>query len=216
MKAASQLQPVPTAIDRFHEAVSVRDSLFGQSAELQVRIASLQPLEAAHAEAQAELAAVTNTEAQELEAWATAGAVGPVPAPDAKARERVAAKLAAAQQSLRAAGVARSSIEREMLEINQRLQPAQAAVQDARAHVLGEELLRTHAEFLRVHDEHERLERRFALVADALHAASVYIAAPYTAQVQQTLVARLNTPSTIPHEAAAAHAEWIAETFGNN
>lgn len=211
-----KLHPVPSAIDRFNTAVQERDGIRNRSAALQARIAALAGLEATFNDAQASMTAVTTREAEALAAWAREGATGQPPQPDLKSREDAAKRLAQAQLSLRAAGAAKSQLEREMLELNQTIQPAQGAVEHARAHVLGDEFLRLHAEFLRAHDEQSRLEHRFAALHRAMYAASPQIAGHYSEEVHKRLVERANQTSTIPHEAAAAHQRWWADTFGDD
>lgn len=150
------------------EAVEARDAIVRESAALQERSARLAGFETARNDAQAELDAIARAEADALTAWARDGLAGRAPQPDTKAREAAAKKLAAAEYSMRAVGIAHQQLDEEYLGLVAKLELAQASVQQARARALGEHYMSFVAKMRDCYDTLECLQ----IVAHQLSAAA--------------------------------------------
>lgn len=142
MNAKTNIQPVPTALDRLRAALATRDELGKQSSEIMAKIERLAPIEAEVALAQSSLQEVMAAEQQKLQAWADKGAKGAPPAVDSAAREQASRKLADAKARLEASGPVKGSLTDDLMAINSQLQEHRYTIGAALMDVLGEEVLR--------------------------------------------------------------------------
>ncbi|MBD8873870.1 hypothetical protein [Rhodanobacter sp. DHB23] len=143
MNAKANIQPVPTALDHLRAALTTRDELGKQSAELMAKIERLAPIEAEVALAQSHLQDVMAAEQQKLQTWADKGAKGEPPAVDSAAREQASRRLADAKARLEAAGAVKGSLTDDAMAINVQLQQHRYVIGTTLMDVLGEEVLRT-------------------------------------------------------------------------
>lgn len=147
-----------TTLTNLRQAISARDAIAEESAELARRMGRLSELNSARDAARAELDALANADARALTEWTRNGAEGSPPPPDMKAREAAARKLAQAEHALQSGSVALKQLEADHLALAARYETAQAEIKRLRAQVLAERYLDNIAEQQRCTDALHRLE----------------------------------------------------------
>lgn len=210
----AQLNPVPSALDAYREAARKRNEITRGSRELQERIGALEPLHERHAAAKAIFDRITSEEAAMITEWARAGGQGDAPRSDAKAVEKAAKALAEAERVLQGAGIAKADLERDLLALNEQIQPAQANVRHAQAAVIGEEWLVRCEAYAKAVAQLDADRVTLFLLFQEMHAANPGVAGHYTNTEHARETQRFNNPSNDPQaEGAAAFNRWYAETF---
>lgn len=210
----AELKPVPSALDAYREAARKRDAITRSSRELQERIAALAPLHERHAAAKAIFDRITAEEAGMIAEWARAGGQGDAPRADAKAVEKAAAALADAERVLQAGGMAKGELERDLLALNEQIQPVQASVRQTQAAVIGEEWLARCEAYAKAAAQLDADRMTLFLLFQEMHAANPGVAGNYTNTEHAREVQRLNDPSINPQaDGTAAFNRWYAETF---
>lgn len=136
----AKIEVVPTAKDRLREAYAKRRSFASISSELTARLAKLAPFETAVAEAQADLERIEKADANAMREWVSHGANGAPPVPDSASRTAALRKLAYAEASLKAAGVAKGDVENQLMSVNTALRDFTPALHAAIIDTIGEEL----------------------------------------------------------------------------
>jgi hypothetical protein len=140
MSAKAKIEVVPTAKDRLREVQAKHKSFGATWSDVTAKIAKLAPFEDAVAQAREELQEIERADADALRAWVDRGAVGSPPVSDATARLAVARKIASAEASLKAAGVAKGSLESQLTTLSEEFKEFGPELRTAQMEVIGEEI----------------------------------------------------------------------------
>jgi hypothetical protein len=146
MSTKPKIEAVPMPAQLLREAIAHRDSSATDVNTIRAKADHFAPIEAQVRTAESELNGILSRDAEAMQAWVINGAKGTPPEPDHKAREAAARKLSEAGARLSATGAARSQIDAEVAQAQDRHRAAQQAVQIAESDVLGREfILSAHA-----------------------------------------------------------------------
>jgi hypothetical protein len=140
MSAKPKIEVVPTARDRLREAHAKQRKWGAIWSELTAKLAKLSPFKDAVAQARAELERIEQADADAMRAWVNRGAVGAAPIPDNAGRVDAARKLASAEASLRAAGVAKDDVENQLKAIGVEMRSFTPELHAAAIGAIGEEI----------------------------------------------------------------------------
>jgi hypothetical protein len=140
MSAKPKIEVVQTARDRLRGAYTKLKSLNATSSELRERIAKLAPLDAAVAGARSELERIEQADSDAMRAWVDRGADGAPPVPNNTGRVDAARKLASAEASLKAVGVAKDSLESQLVAVNVELRDFTPEYRATQIEAIGEEI----------------------------------------------------------------------------
>jgi hypothetical protein len=174
--------PSDAAFKRLADLLRERDSALVNLMNMEARQYELTNATKDEPAIRAELDVLTALEAKEMGAWADdGGAHGPAPEPHSKARQKLEAKLTAAQSKARAARTARDTVEAAMEPVRARLLALEPAIGAAVHDVLIEK-----------RDQHKADMDRHIQDARAL-AANVVGLGSYIAACGRTLMDRMQT-----------------------
>lgn len=142
MNAKTNIQAVPTPLDRLHAKQAELAKLSAEGERIRDKIDALAPIEAEVAQARAELGQVIAADEKAIRVWVEAGGKGATPSGNTPAREAAARKLAAAQSKLTAAQGVRGDLEQEWQALCDRARPFESEIKTLAVDVVGEEALR--------------------------------------------------------------------------